>query len=105
MARYFRSLGWTVDVSDPSGPGSSVQPHDLAIVDLAPAGEGEASGFERLQAVRLQDPEATVIVLGDLSPAREAEARALGARAIVPRAPYLPDLGHLAFSLTGLLQG
>jgi hypothetical protein len=30
MARYFRSLGWTVDVRDPSGPGSSVQPHDLA---------------------------------------------------------------------------
>ena len=106
MARYFRSLGWTVDVSEPSGPESSVRPHDLAIVNLAPAPEGEASGFfERLQAVRRQDPEATVIVLGDLSPAREAQARALGARAVVPRAPYLPDLGHLAFRLTGLLHG
>jgi hypothetical protein len=105
MARYFRSLGWTVDLSEPSSAEWSVQPHDLAIIGLAPARDGEAAGFERLQAVRRQDPEATVIVLGDLSPAREAEARALGARAIVPRLPYLPDLGHLAFSLTGLLHG
>jgi hypothetical protein len=35
----------------------------------------------------------------------ETQARVLGADAIVRPPHYLPDLGHLAFSLTGVLRG
>jgi hypothetical protein len=54
MARYFRSLGWTVDVGQ--------------------AKEGSDDG-------------------------------ACGAQAVVQAPHYLPDLGHLAFSLTGVFRG
>ena len=103
-ARYFRSLGWTVDVRDPrADPGSEARAHDLAIVELA---ETEAhAGLERLQDVRRRVPQAAVIVLGDLSPALETHARALGASAVLGTPRYLPDLGHLAFALTGVFNG
>ena len=95
-ARYFRSLGWTVDVGPARDSEDGVRHHDLAIV---------GAGFDHLQDIRRLDPEAVVIVLGDLSPAMEAEARARGALAVVNAPPYLPDLGHLAFSLTGVFRG
>jgi hypothetical protein len=105
-ARYFQSLGWTVDVGEVAeGSDGVVRHHDLAIVGLAAAPHDAASGFGRLQDIRRRDPGAVVIVLGQLSPAMETEARALGAQAIVPTPLYLPDLGHLAFSLTGVFRG
>ena len=100
-ARYFRSLGWTVDVGEPWA--DPVIAHDLAIVELA---ETRAhAGLERLQDVRRREPQAVVIVLGDLSPALETHARALGASAVLGTPRYLPDLGHLAFALTGVFRG
>jgi hypothetical protein len=103
-ARYFRSLGWKVDVGElRADPGIEARAHDLAIVELA---EADAyAGLERLQDVRRRDPQAAVIVLGDLSPALETHARALGASAVVGTPRYLPDLGHLAFALTGVFHG
>jgi len=106
MARYFRSLGWTVDVG-PAKEGSDdgVRHHDLAIVGIPVERHDVTAGFDRLQDIRRRDPEAVVIVLGDLSPALEAEAKACGAQAVVHAPHYLPDLGHLAFSLTGVFRG
>ena len=105
MARYFRSLGWTVDVGHAKeGSDDGVRHHDLAIVGI-PVERDVAAGFDRLQDIRRRDPEAVVIVLGDLSPALEAEAKACGAQAVVHARHYLPDLGHLAFSLTGVFHG
>lgn len=103
MARYFRSLGWTVDVKEGSDDG--VRHHDLAIVGIPAERHDVAAGFDRLQDIRRRDPGAVVIVLGDLSPAMEAEAKACGAQAVVQAPHYLPDLGHLAFSLTGVFHG
>ncbi len=105
-ARYFRSLGWTVDVGQVNeGSDDGVRHHDLAIVDIPAERDDVGAGFDQLQDIRRRDPEAVVIVLGDLSPAMEAEARARGAQAVVNALPYLPDLGHLAFSLTGVFRG
>jgi hypothetical protein len=103
-ARYFRSLGWTVDVVEPRADlGVEARAHDLAIVEL---GESEAwAGLERLKDVRRRVPQAALIVLGDLSPALATHARELGASAIVGTPRYLPDLGHLAFALTGVFHG
>ena len=103
MARYFRNLGWTVDVGQAKDDG--VRHHDLAIVGIPVERHDVAGGFDRLQDIRRRDPEAVVIVLGDLSPAQEAEAKACGAQAVVHAPHYLPDLGHLAFSLTGVFRG
>ena len=103
-ARYFRSLGWTVDVGDAQGDsGVEARALDLAIVELV---ETQAcAGLERLQDIRRRQPQAAVIVVGDLSPALEAHTRALGASAVVGTPRYLPDLGHLAFALTGVFHG
>jgi hypothetical protein len=103
-ARYFRSLGWSVDVGEPRPDhGPEAPGHDLAFVELA---ETDAhAGLARLQDVRRRDPLAAVIVLGDLSPALETHVRALGARAVLGTPRYLPDLGHLAFALTGVFRG
>jgi len=103
-ARYFRSLGWSVDVGEPRADVDTEAPgHDLAIVELV---ESDAcAGLERLQDVRRREPQAAVIVLGDLSPALETHARAMGARAVLGTPRYLPDLGHLAFALTGVFHG
>jgi hypothetical protein len=106
MARYFRSLGWTVDVGVPgAGPDAPSHGYDVAIVELGAVECGAAAGFDRLRAVRHHDPAAIVIVLGSLAPAMETQARVLGADVIVRPPHYLPDLGHLAFSLTGVLRG
>jgi CheY-like chemotaxis protein len=103
-ARYFRSLGWTVDVGEArADAGVEAPAHDLAIVELV---ESQAhAGLERLQDIRRRQPQAAVIVVGDLSPALETHARALGASAVLGTPRYLPDLGHLAFALTGMFHG
>jgi len=106
MARYFRSLGWTVDVDAPgAGPDAGGHGHDVAIVELGAVECGAAASFDRLRAIRRHDPAAIIIVLGNLAPAMETQARVLGADAIVRPPQYLPDLGHLAFSLAGVLRG
>lgn len=103
-ARYFRSLGWTVDVGEArADAGVAARAHDLAIVELV---ETQAyAGLERLQDIRRREPQAAVIVLGDLSPALETHVRALGASAVLGTPRYLPDVGHLAFALTGMFHG
>jgi hypothetical protein len=105
-ARYFRSLGWTVDVREAREDSQvGLRGHDLAIVDLTAAPHEVAFGFDRLVDIRRVDPGAIVIVLGDLSAAMETEARTLGVQAVVRAPHYLPDLGHLAFSLTRVFHG
>jgi hypothetical protein len=105
-ARYFRNLGWTVDVGQAKeGSDDGIRHHDLAIVGIPAERDDVGTGWDRLQDIRRRDPETVVIVLGDLSPALEAEARARGAQAVVHTPHYLPDLGHLAFSLTGVFRG
>jgi hypothetical protein len=83
----------------------TVRRHDLAIVGIPVERHDVAAGFDRLQDIHRRDPDAVVVVLGDLSPATEAGARACGAQAVVRAPHYLPDLGHLAFSLTGVFRG
>jgi CheY-like chemotaxis protein len=105
-ARYFRTLGWTVDTA--GGPvdvrsAADQHPHDLAILDLAGPEPGGSRGLDLLREIRDREPAARVIVLSaDSSPGTEAQA--LGATAVMCKPYYLPDLGHLAFSLTGVFE-
>jgi len=103
-ATYFLGLGYTVDVARHAEEGEALlrhQRYDLAIVDVW-ANEGLAL----VREIRACDRDTSVIVLGaPLIQELETAARALGAAAVVARPPYLPDLGHLAFTLTGVLRG
>lgn len=105
-ARYFRALGWTVDTAAGPVEARSVagqHPHDLAILDLAGPEPGGSRRVDLLRGIRDREPAAPVIVLSaDSSP--ETEAQALGATAVMCKPYYLPDLGHLAFSLTGVFE-
>jgi CheY-like chemotaxis protein len=103
-ATYFRGLGYTVDVARHAEEGEALlrhQRYDLAIVDV-----WADEGLALVREIRACDRNTSVIVLGaPLTQELETAARALGAVAVVARTPYLPDLGHLAFSLTGVLRG
>lgn len=105
-ARYFRALGWTVDTA--GGPleaqsAADQHSHDLAILDLANSESGGSRRLDLLRQIRDREPAARVILLS-ADPEPDKEAQALGATAVLCKPYYLPDLGHLAFSLTGMFE-
>jgi CheY-like chemotaxis protein len=106
-ARYFRTLGWTVAVAGEGGeeaPGPTAV--DLAIVDLGGAGDG-TQALALVSGIKVRSPRAAVVVVAGaaVTEAVESELRALGATEVVRPPAYLPDLGHLALSLTGVIRG
>jgi CheY-like chemotaxis protein len=105
-ARYFRSLGCTVDVARESEEAEALISHrryDLAILDLRVTPFGGTEGLEVLREIRRRDQATSVILLSAyISPEVEAEARALGASSVLRKPLPLPDLAHLAFALTGV---
>jgi two-component system, OmpR family, response regulator TctD len=104
-ARYFRSLGCTVDVAREVEEAEALVSHrryDLAILDLRITRFGGTEGLEVLREIRRRDHGTSVIVLSAyISPEVEEEARALGADGILRKPQPLPDLAHLAFALMG----
>jgi CheY-like chemotaxis protein len=104
-ARYFRSLGCTVDVARESEEAEALVSHrhyDLAILDLRVTRFGGTEGLEVLREIRRRDHATSVIVLSAyISLEVEEEARALGADGVLRKPQPLPDLAHLAFALMG----
>ena len=104
-ARYFRSLGCTVDVAREPEEAEALVSHrhyDLAILDLRVTRFGGTEGLEVLREIRRRDHVTSVIVLSAyISPEVEEEARALGADSVLRKPQPLPDLAHLAFALMG----
>jgi len=104
-ARYFRSLGCTVDMAREPEEAEALASHrryDLAILDLRVTRFGGAEGLEVLREIRRRDHGTSVIVLSAyISPELEKEARALGADSVVRKPQPLPALAHLAFALMG----
>jgi len=104
-AKYFRSLGCTVDVArEPEEAEAlvSYRRYDLAILDLRVTRFGGTEGLEVLREIRRRDHKTSVIVLSAyISPEVEEEARALGADGVLRKPQPLPDLAHLAFALMG----
>jgi DNA-binding response OmpR family regulator len=102
-ARYFRGAGWTVDVAREAEEGEALISHrhyDLAILDVRVTRFGGTGGLELLREIRRRDHHTGVIVLSAyLSPEMEAEARALGAAAVLRKPQSLPDLAHLALTI------
>ena len=108
-ARYFRSLGCTVDVAREPEEAEALISHrryDLAILDLRVTRFGGTEGLEVLREIRRRDHGTSVILLSAYVSAEvEAEARALGASAVLRKPQPLPDLAHLAFALAGGTRG
>ena len=103
MANYFRGLGWTVDVAREPEEGEALISHrhyDLAILDLRVTRFGGTGGLELLREIRRRDHHTAVIVLSAyMSDEVEAEARALGAGAVMRKPQSLPALAHVALTL------
>jgi len=108
-AKYFRGLGWTVDVAQEPEEGEALISHrhyDLAILDVRVTRFGGTGGLELLREIRRRDHRTSVIVLSAyISPEVEAEARDLGAAAVLRKPQSLPDLAHLALTLMEGLRG
>ena len=102
-AKYFRSLGWTVDLAREAEEGEALISHrhyDLAILDVRVTRFGGTGGLELLREIRRRDHHTSVIVLSAyMSTDMEAEARALGAAAVLRKPQSLPDLAHLALTV------
>ena len=102
-AKYFRSLGWTVDLAREAEEGEALISHrhyDLAILDVRVTRFGGTGGLELLREIRRRDHRTSVIVLSAyMSTDMEAEARALGAAAVLRKPQSLPDLAHLALTV------
>jgi DNA-binding response OmpR family regulator len=102
-AKYFRSLGWTVDLAREAEEGEALISHrhyDLAILDVRVTRFGGTGGLELLREIRRRDHRTSVIVLSAyMSTDMEAEARSLGAAAVLRKPQSLPDLAHLALTV------
>jgi DNA-binding NtrC family response regulator len=102
-AKYFRSLGWTVDLAREAEEGEALISHrhyDLAILDVRVTRFGGTGGLELLREIRRRDHGTSVIVLSAyMSTDMEAEARSLGAAAVLRKPQSLPDLAHLALTV------
>ena len=102
-AKYFRSLGWTVDLAREAEEGEALISHrhyDLAILDVRVTRFGGTGGLELLREIRRRDHRTSVIVLSAyMSSDMEAEARSLGAAAVLRKPQSLPDLAHLALTV------
>jgi CheY-like chemotaxis protein len=102
-AKYLRGLGWNVDVARESEEGEALISHrhyDLAILDVRVTRFGGTGGLELLREIRRRDHRTSVIVLSAyLSSEMEAEARGLGAAAVLRKPQSLPALAHLALTI------
>ena len=105
MARYFRQLGFTIDVAGELEEAGALALHhryDLAILDLRLTQWGGGEGLQVLDELRKSNRGATIVLLSAcVDEEAEREARLRGADAVL-RKPYpLPALARLAFQLMG----
>lgn len=102
-AKYFRSLGFTVDTAREPEEAEALVRHrsyDVAVIDLRLNAYGGAEGLEVLREIRQRRLPTRVIVLSAyVSPEVSAEAHALGADGVLRKPQPLPELAHLAFAL------
>jgi CheY-like chemotaxis protein len=102
-AKYFRGLGWSVDCVRDPGEGEALigrRHYDLALLDVRVSRFGAAGGLDLLREIRRREHRTSVIVLSAyVSPDVEAEARRLGAVAVLRKPQSLPALAHLALTL------
>jgi two-component system, OmpR family, response regulator len=104
MAKYFRDLGWEVVATREPEEAEAVletERFDAAILDLA-LGRFWRGGLDVLRSLRHDHRFLPVIVLSAFaSPEVEAEARRLGAEAVLRKPVPLPDLAKIVLAVAG----
>ncbi len=102
-AEYLRSLGFAVEMAREHEEAEALVAHrsyDVAILDLRVSTFEGSQGLDVLREIRRRGHKTRVIVLSAyVSAEAEAEARSLGADAVVRKPVPLTDLGQLAFVL------
>jgi CheY-like chemotaxis protein len=105
VAKFFRGLGWEVVASgDPDEAEAVLESEAFAavVLDLALSQFGR-DGLEVLRSMRHRHPWLPVVILSAyISPEVEAEARQLGADAVLKKPLALPNLAQVVLSLAGV---
>jgi DNA-binding response OmpR family regulator len=105
MARYFRNLGYAVEVAKQAEEAEALfdhRPYHLVILDLCLSSFGNVEGLEVLRDLRRRDQRTRVIVLSaGVSREAEKEAVRLGADAVLHKPQSLGDLAQVAMALIG----
>jgi CheY-like chemotaxis protein len=105
VAKFFRGLGWEVVASgDPDEAEAVLDSQEFAavVLDLALSQFGR-DGLEVLRSVRHRHPFLPVVILSAyISPEVEAEARQLGADAVLKKPLALPNLAQVVLGVTGV---
>lgn len=104
MKRFFERLGNTAATAQSAAEAIaalSVGPFDLVVLDLRLSAD-EHGGLEVLRQVRGTHPATRVLILsGMVTPESEAEARRLGADAVLLKPQRLQYLAAVAHELVG----
>jgi CheY-like chemotaxis protein len=103
VAKFFRGLGWEVVASgDPDEAEAVLENQGFAavVLDLALSQFGR-DGLDVLRSMRHRHPWLPVVILSAyISPEVEAEARQLGADAVLKKPLALPNLAQVVLGLT-----
>ena len=105
VAKFFRGLGWEVVASgDPDEAEAVLESQGFAavVLDLALSQFGR-DGLDVLRSMRHRHPWLPVVILSAyISPEVEAEARQLGADAVLKKPLALPNLAQVVLGLTSV---
>ena len=104
IAKYFRERGWEVMATDDPDEAETVledEPHGVVVLDLG-LSRFERNGLEVLRSLRHAHRGLPVAILSAfVSSEVEAEARRLGAHAVLKKPMGLPDLADVVSGLAG----
>ena len=108
MVRYFSTSGWEVVAAREPEEAEALFEHarfDVVVLDLGLTGFGR-EGLSVLGSLRAREPHLPVVVLsGYLTPEVEAEARRLGADAVLQKPYPLLGLAQVIEGLAGPAEG
>jgi two-component system response regulator TctD len=104
VAKYFRDLGWDVVATDDPDEAETVlesEPYGVVVLDLG-LSRFERNGLDVLRSLRHAHPFIPVVILSAfVSSDVEAEARRLGADAVLKKPMALPQLAQVVVALSG----
>lgn len=104
VAKYFRGLGWEVVATEDAEEAEVAlesQLFSVVILDLGLSRFGRG-GLDVLRSLRHAHPWQPVVILSAyVSPEVQAEARHLGADAVLKKPLALPDLAQVVLGLAG----
>ncbi len=104
VGKYFRDLGWDVVATDDPDEAETVlehEPYGVVVLDLG-LSRFERNGLDVLRSLRHSHPWLPVVILSAfVSSDVEAEAKRIGADAVLKKPMALPSLAQVVIALSG----